>query len=64
MVCSSHIFSADFKRQMKKIQSRKLSFALIKNFDEEFIASLLNEEKTIEKVSLILRDMYTNEREP
>ena len=64
MVCSSHIFFADFKRQKKKIKSRKLSFALIKIFDAEFIASLLNEEKTIEKVSLILQDMYTNEREP
>ena len=64
MVCSSHIFFADFKRQKKKIKSRKLSVALIKNFDAEFIASLLNEEKTIEKVSLILQDMYTNEREP
>ena len=32
----------------------------MENFDTEFIASLLNDEKTIEKVSLILQDMYTN----
>ena len=62
--CLSHIFYADFKLQKNKVQSRKLSFAVIGNFDTEFIVSLLNEEKTIEEVSLILQDMYTNKREP
>ena len=46
------------------MQSRKLSFAVIGNFDTEFIVSLLNEEKTLEEVSLILYDMYTNKQEP
>ena len=62
--CSSHIFYADFKLQRNKVQSRKLSFAVIGNFDTEFIVSLLNEEKTLEEVSLILYDMYTNKQEP
>ena len=62
--CSSHIFYADFKLQRNKVQSRKLSFAVIENFDIQFIVLLLNEEKTIEKVSLILQDIYTNKREP
>ena len=61
---SSHIFYADFKLQRNKVQSRKLSFAVIENFDIQFIVLLLNEEKTIEKVSLILQDIYTNKREP
>ena len=60
MPCSSHIFYADFKLQWNKVQSWKLSSALIKNFDIKFIVLLLNEEKTIEKVSLILQDIYTN----
>ena len=64
MPFSSHIFYADFKLQMNKVQSRKLSFAVIENFDIQFIVLLLNEEKTIEKVSLILQDIYTNKREP
>ena len=64
MPCKSHIFYADFKRQRNKVQSRKLSFAVIENFDIQFIVLLLNEEKTIEKVSLILQDIYTNKREP
>ena len=65
MPCSPHIFYADFKLQKKKLQSRKLSFAVIENFDIQFIAvSLLNEGKTIEKVSLILQDIYTNKWEP
>ena len=64
MPCSSHIFYADFKLQRNKVQSRKLSFAVIENFDIQFIVLLLNEEKTIEKVSLILQDIYTNKREP
>ena len=59
MPCSSHIFYADFKLQRNKVQSRKLSFAVIENFDMH-----LNEEKTIEKVSLILQDIYTNKWEP
>ena len=63
MPCSSHIFYADFKLQRNKVQSRKLSFAVIENFDIQFIVLLLNEEKTIEKVSLILQDIYTNKRE-
>ena len=62
--CLSHIFYADFKLQRNKVQSRKLSFAVIENFDIQFIVLLLNEEKTIEKVSLILQDIYTNKREP
>ena len=45
------------------MQNRKFSFAAIENFDREFIVSSLNEEKTIEEVSLILQDMYTNKRE-
>ena len=64
MPCSSHIFNADFKLQRNKVQSRKLSFAVIENFDIELILLLLNEEKTTEKVSLILEDIYTNKREP
>ena len=32
----------------------------MENFDTEFIASLLNEENTIEEVNLILQDMYPN----
>ena len=58
MPCSSHIFYADFKLQRNKVQSRELSFAIIKNFDIQFIVLLLNKEKTIEKVSLILQDTY------
>ena len=64
MPFSSQIFYADFKLQRNKVQSRKLSFAVIENFDIQFIVLLLNEEKTIEKVSLILQDIYTNKREP
>ena len=33
------------------------------NFDTEFIALLLNEEKAIEEDSLILQDIYINRRE-
>ena len=62
--CSSHIFYADFKLQKNKVQSRKLSFAVIGNFDTEFIVSLLNEEKTIKEVILNLQNMYTKKREP
>ena len=60
MPCSSHIFNADFKLQRNKVQSRKLSFAVIENFDmhlkeeKTMVLLLLNEEKTIENVSLIL----------
>ena len=64
MPCSSHIFYVDFKLQRNKVQSGKLSFAVIENFDIELILLLLNEEKTTEKVSLILEDIYTNKREP
>ena len=64
MPCSSHIFYADFKLQRNKARSQKLSFAVIENFDIQFIVYLLNEEKTIEKVSLTLQDIYTNKREP
>ena len=46
-----------------KVQSRKLSFAVMENFDTEFIAPLLNEMKTIEDVSLILQDMHPNKSE-
>ena len=35
----------------------------MENFDAEFIASLLNEENTIEEASLILQDMYRNKRD-
>ena len=38
----------------------KYSFAVMGNFDTEFIASLLNEETTIEEVSLILKNLYPN----
>ena len=51
---------ADFKLQRNKVQSRKFSFAVMENFDTEFIALLLNEENTIEEVSLILQDMCHN----
>ena len=64
MPCSSHIFYADFKLQRNKARSQKLSFAVIENFDIQFIVYLLNEEKTIEKVSLTLQDICTNKREP
>ena len=40
MPCSSHIFYPDFKLQKNKVQSRKLSFAVIKNFDIQFIVLL------------------------
>ena len=63
MPCLSDIFYADFKVQRNKVQDRKLSFAVIENFDIQFIVLLLNEEKTIKKVSLILQDIYTNKRE-
>ena len=53
---------ADFKLQRNKVKSRKSSFAVMENFDTEFIALLLNEENTIEEVSLILQDMYPNKR--
>ena len=43
MPCSSYIFSADFKLQTNKVHSRKMSFTVIKNFDIQFIALLLNE---------------------
>ena len=35
----------------------------MENFDAEFISSLLNEENTIEEVSLVLQDMYSNKRD-
>ena len=38
----------------------KYSFAVMGNFDTEFTASLLNEENTIEEVSLILKNLYPN----
>ena len=64
MSCSSHLFGfAGFKLQRNKVKSRTFSFAVMENFDTEFIASLLNEEKTIDEVSLILKDMYPNIRE-
>ena len=68
--CLSHIFYADFKLQRNKVQSRKLSFAVIENFDmhlneeKTMVLLLLNEEKTIENVSLILQDIHINKREP
>ena len=46
-----------------KVQSRKLSFAVMENFDTEFIAPLRNEKKSIEDVSLILQDMYPSKSE-
>ena len=60
----SRIFYADFKLQWNKVQSRKLSFAAIENFDIQFIVLLLNEQKTIERVGLILQDIYTNQPKP
>ena len=54
---------ADFKLQRNKVKSRKFSFAVMENFDTEFIASLLNEENTIEEASLILQDIYRNKRD-
>ena len=35
----------------------------MENFGTEFIASLLNEDNTIEEVSLILQDIYPNKRD-
>ena len=35
----------------------------MENFVTEFIASLLNEENTIEEASLILQGMYRNKRD-
>ena len=35
----------------------------MENFDTEFTALLLNDNKTIGEVSLILQDMYPNKRE-
>ena len=40
---------ADFKLQRNKVQSKKFSFAVMENFDTESIASLINEESTIEE---------------
>ena len=54
---------ADFKFQTNKVQSRKFSFAVIENFDTEFILSLLNEEKTIQEISLTLQNMYPDNRD-
>ena len=51
---------ADFKLQRNKVQSQKFLIAVMENFDTEFIASLLNEENTIEDVSLI---KYPDKRE-
>ena len=48
---------ADFKLQRNKVQSQKFSLAVMENFDTEFIASLLNDENTIEEASLIIQDM-------
>ena len=53
---------ADFKLQRNKVKSRKSSFAVMENFDTEFIALLLNEENTIEEASLILQNIYRNKR--
>ena len=54
---------ADFKLQRNKVQNRKFSFAVMENFETEFIASLLYEQNTIQEVSLILQDMYRNKRD-
>ena len=54
---------ADFKLQKNKVQSRKFSFAVMENFDTEFITSLLNKANTIEEASLILQDIYRNKRD-
>ena len=54
---------ADFKLQRNKVQSRKFSLAVMENFDTEFIASLLNDENTIEEASLIIQDMSRNKRD-
>ena len=35
----------------------------MENFDAEFIASLLNEDNTIEEASLILQNMYPNKKD-
>ena len=35
----------------------------MENFDTEFIASLLNDENTIEEASLIIQDMSRNKRD-
>ena len=53
---------ADFKLQRNKVQSKKFSFAVMENFDTKSTASLINEESTMEEVSLILQDMYPNTR--
>ena len=64
MPCLFHIFYADVKPQRNKVQSRKFLLVVIEDFDIQFIVLLLNDEKTIEKFSLILQDIYTNKREP
>ena len=48
---------ADFKLEKSKEQSQEFSCAVMENFDTEFIATLFNKEKTVEEVSLILRDI-------
>ena len=65
MSCSSHLFLliCYLKLQRNKKQSRKCSFAVMGNFDTEFISLLLNEESTSEEVNLILQDMYPNKRD-
>ena len=59
----SYVLLVMLNSKRNKVQSRKLSFAVMENFDTEFIAPLLNEMKTIEDVSLILQDMHPNKSE-
>ena len=54
---------ADFKLQRNKVQSQNFLIAVTENFDTESIALLLNE-KHIEKISLVLQDMYPDKRKP
>ena len=62
-VSKSYVLLVMLNSKRNKVQSRKLSFAVMENFDTEFIAPLLNEMKVIEDVSLILQDMHPNKSE-
>ena len=62
-VSKSYVLLVMLNSKRNKVQSRKLSFAVMENFDTEFIAPLLNEMKAIEDVSLILQDMHPNKSE-
>ena len=47
--CSSHICYADFKLQRNKVQNRKLSFAVIENFDTELLYRYLMRRRALRR---------------